>query len=70
MENEDEEFSYASINAEFQEFKKLAMETTANLKRMTAMQEEMRWQFGDPKWWEDFEKEVGDAATGWISSHC
>lgn len=70
MKKDEEEFSGASMNDKFQEFKELVEDTTANLKRMTELQEEMRWQFNDPQWWIDFEQEITDAVHGWVSSHC
>jgi putative component of toxin-antitoxin plasmid stabilization module len=54
---------------EFSEFQKLMEDTTAKLKRMNEMQKHMRWQFGDPQFYESFVSEMGEA-EGWMHSHC
>lgn len=52
------------------DFKLLMQETTANLKKLADMQLRMRFQFGDPAWYEEFAKAVQDAQEGWMSSWC
>ena len=54
---------------DFAEFQKLMEETTAKLKRMNMMERAMRWQYGEPNFYEQFVLEMNEAG-GWISSHC
>jgi hypothetical protein len=55
---------------DFNEFMKLMKDTTANLKKMREMQEEMRWQFGEPQEFTDFLEELQETRQGWVSSNC
>lgn len=57
------------MSDEFYQFLDLMKETTANLKKMSDLQEEWRWQFEDPIF-EEFAKEMERASYGWVSSHC
>jgi hypothetical protein len=58
------------LHYDFYEFRALMEQTTKNLKQMSEMQAQMRWQFGEPEWYQEFIKEMNDAQLGWISSNC
>ncbi len=60
----------SNYDFDYYEFRDRVRETTQNLKKLSEAQENMRWQFGDPHWWNDFVKEVQRAHDGWMSSHC
>jgi len=52
------------------DFKNLIQETTKNLNKLTIMQQRMRFQFGDPEWYDEFVKAVTNAQEAWMSSWC
>ena len=58
------------IYYDFCEFQLLAEKVTANLRRMSMMQNAMHWQFDYPEWYEKFVSAMEDAKEGWMSSHC
>ena len=63
-------FDY-SLMMEYEEFQKLMEQTTANLKRMNAGQQHMRWQIGsDEDKLNDLRRELDGALHGWVASNC
>lgn len=56
------------MSDEFYQFLALMKETSANLKKMSELQEEWRWQFEDSAF-DEFAVEM-DRASGWVASHC
>ena len=58
------------LHDDFYEFRALMEQTTKNLKQMSEMQAQMRWQCGETEWYQEFIKEMDNAQLGWISSNC
>lgn len=59
-----------NMEMEFAEFRSMMELTTDNLKKMRGAIEYMRWQFGNPLYYEEFISEIQETIDGWISSHC
>lgn len=58
------------LTEDFHKFEALVKETTEKLRVLRKSQEHMRWQFGDPEWYQDFVNELNDTKEGWVSSNC
>lgn len=58
------------IHDEFTQFMELMKQTTDNLKKMSSIQNDMRYQFGHPQIFEDFVEALNDTQHGWVSSNC
>lgn len=60
----------ASISYDSDEFFELLEQTTANLKKLAEMQNNMHWQFGDQEVIAEFDQAVTDTKEGWLASNC
>lgn len=58
------------MEMDFDDFRIIMQQTTKNLKKMRAAQEYMKWQFGNPLYYEEFLSEMNETIEGWVSSHC
>lgn len=58
------------LDYDWDEFRKQMAEVTANLKKMNEAANYMRWQHEMDEAFQEFEKEMNEAANGWLASWC